>query len=101
MIRSILQALSAGRRRRPASRMTLHVDPGKAVTQSVDQDDSSWRMSFRDHDTGRPVTVVVPRGLWPSLAKVMGQHLAFRELQQRRHSEEVGKASHFAAGAKP
>lgn len=91
MLKTFLAALRAPRTRTRTSPRLHYADPGKPVACAVNER-GHMQVSVADHDTGRRIILDLPPQAWRSLARAMGQHLAFRELQQRRaqeHSQKV------------
>jgi hypothetical protein len=81
---------SAGRTAHYAARLTLMLDPTKPVAVAGNRD-GKLQISGTDKESGRPFILILPAVTWPAVARAMGGHLAFLELQQRREAENCNK----------
>jgi len=79
-------------KRAALSRQTLVLDASKPVAVAGNHD-GKLQISGTDKNSGRPFILVLPADRWPAVARAMGGHLAFLELQQRRENEHAIKGS--------
>lgn len=82
--------LRVGKAARLAQALPLTLDPSKPVSMALNRD-HRIQISGTDRDSGRPFTLILPESCWPAMARAMGAHLSFRDLQRQREAEHCMK----------